>query len=589
MLYLAEIQKQKSGFMGSSKAELKLLACQRADQTWSGVPGEEVIPAPEEVNNYNAGVLVLVDLAGNRQVQRPPQEAARQLVTILQNFSRQMEKSKKDEEEIEQWKQSLTYQSQELNRREMEMEGRLEQLQQIEEGLERLEHQRQEVDRGREEIKKLKQECEYNRQQLEGAWEHLRGEQRRLAELQSDVQNSAVLDDQQAESLQELLNRLSGAIAPTDSVREQLNLAWEVVNNSAAVLDYHWQQFEQQQASATQMQAEVDSQAEELQNRSLESQQVQAFVEQARTELKVQQKALEIKQESAHMLRLQLQTQEDLYQYISRIARKSANAKVSPKIDIEALEKMPLGQLQEIVQNLRHDLEKLVRFVNDQEEELTDKRQMMEELQRKIGQASGHDRISLETELADEQDGYQMLDQTLEGQRLNLREREEILNQHVRLLRRRQGIVESDSQDNQKIDLEPVLLQLEAQREQQQGELQKLESQIEQMRLSIEQTQEMMEHQVNEQQAKQEELQSLEQTLLQQRTWVAEVWGKVNLYQEILQPIQDSINGIRQKLEAIAEVSNQFQEMGDYQLLAISEMQQTINSLIDTSHHLAAS
>jgi len=143
VLYLAEVQK-KTGFIGV-KAELKLLACQRADQSWNPVPKEEMIStSTEDANKLNDGALVLADLNPNRQVQRI-QEAARPLVGILQNFSRQLEKSKSQEEEIEQWKQSLTFQSQELNRRQMEMEAQLEQMQQMQEDFERLEEQRQEL------------------------------------------------------------------------------------------------------------------------------------------------------------------------------------------------------------------------------------------------------------------------------------------------------------------------------------------------------------------------------------------------------------------------------------------------------------
>jgi hypothetical protein len=59
VLYLAEVQKPKSGFnISRSKAELKLLACQRTEQNWSAIPGEELIAAPDEVSNYNPGVLV---------------------------------------------------------------------------------------------------------------------------------------------------------------------------------------------------------------------------------------------------------------------------------------------------------------------------------------------------------------------------------------------------------------------------------------------------------------------------------------------------------------------------------------------------
>ena len=584
MLYLAEVQKLQKTFMGGTKGELKLLACQRTDQSWSAVP-EEAIPLGEEffnANKFNEGALILAELTGNKQVQKVD-PAGRSLVSILQRFSQQLEKAKTQEEEIEQWKQSLTFQSQELNRREMEMEARVEQLQQMEDDFERLEQQRQEIGSSREEIERLKEEIDRNRQELEGAWEHLRGEQRRLEERQAE--QATVLDAEQASKIQELLNRLSGAIAPTDSVREQLNLTVEVVNSQQAALDYHWQQLEQQQASAQQMQAEVDRQTQELQNRKQEWQQAQTSLEQAQTELKVQQNALEMKQEFAQIRSLQVQTQEDLHQQLSRLA--TAAGDVSVQIDIEALEKMPLGDLQETLQNLQAEMEKQVRFVNDQEEELTDKRQTIQELQAKINQVSEYDRIRLETELADEQDAYQMLDRTLEGQRETLREREHILSQHLRVLRRRQGIGDNSS-DNQRVNLEPVLNQLETQRHEQAEELQKLESQIEQMRLSIQQAQEMITHQVNAQQAKQSEWQNLEQNLQASQTQVAEIWAKVNLYQETLQPLQDSLNGIRQNLEAVSGALNQIQETGDYQLQAIAEMRQTLNSLMEVPQ-LAAS
>jgi chromosome segregation ATPase len=579
VLYLAEVQKQKGGVFGGGKAELKLLACQRSDQSWSAVTGDEVIPA-DEANNMNSGTLVIVNLGGNRQLQGEIEPAGGRLVTMLQNFSRLLEKSKNQEEEIEQWKQSLTYQSQELNRREMEMESRLEQMQAMEEDFERLEQQRRELESANEETSRFREEFERSRQELEGAWEHLRGEQRRLEEQQAEVQYSAGLDENQASAIQESLERLSGAVAPTESVREQLNLAFEVVNNQQSMLDTYWQQLEQQQAEAFGLQAEVDRKGEEIQNRKRELHEAQTSLEQANGELKVQRNALQIKQEAAHMLRLQLQTQNDLHQELTRLATSSADVKISQKIDLEALEMMPLGQLSDIVQGLQQDLDKVKRFVNDQEEELTFQRQSVEEVQEKMGGASEYDRMTLETELAEEQDRYQMLDESLVGSRRNLREREEILNQHMRVLRRRQGVAESNSPDNQKIDLGPVLSQLEAQRQQQEEELRKLESQIEQMRITISQAEGMIRHQSGEQESTLAQLESLEQNWQLMKESAAQLFGRVSLYQETLQPRQDGLNEIRQRLEAIADALNQIQETGDYQLQAIAQMRQTINSLL---------
>lgn len=577
MLYLAEVQKKSGGILGGSKAGLKLLACQRNDQSWSSVPADETVTLPtEEVNRLTDGVLVIVNLGGNRQLQGQCEPAGGRLVNMLQNFSRLLEKSKSQEEEIEQWKQSLTYQSQELNRREMEMESRLEQMQAMEAETERLEGQFQELERAKEETAKLQEDFERNRQELEGAWEHLRGEQRRLEEQQPQEQASVGLDEQQAAVIQELLERLSGAVAPTDEVREQLNLAFEVVNTQQAALESQWQNWEKQHTQASEQQAEIDRQVAEIQQRQQELQQSQQSFEAAASELKVQQNALSIKQEAAQMLTLQIQTQAELFQELTRLATTSAGVTISQKLDLEALEKMPLGELQDLVQNLQGDLEKVKRFVNDQEEELTFQRQAIEELQEKMGSASEYDRMSLETELADEQDRYQLLDESLIGSRRNLREREEILNQHQRVMRRRQGVSESNGSDHQKIDLGPILNQLEGQRQQQAEELEKLESQIEQIQRSINQTEEMVQHQSGEQERKRQELENLQNNWQILKDSVAQMWGKVNLCQETLQPRQDGLSELRSRLEAIAQVLNQIQETGDYQLQAISEMRQAI-------------
>ncbi len=577
MLYLAEVQKQKSGFMGAGKAEIKLLAFQRADQSWNPVPGDEMIPA-EEANNLSSGALVLADVNANRQVQRI-QEAGRPLVSILQNFSRHIEKSKRQEEEIEQWKQSLTYQSQELNRRNMEMEARLEQMQQMENDSKHLELKRQEVDGGRETVERLQAEIERNRRELEGAWEHLRGEQRRLAEQQTELQTK-VLNEVQTRQIQELLDRLSSGFAPTEAVWEQLNFSSAMVATQQGILSQHWQQFEQQRSTAQQQQEEVDHKAEALQNSLDEWQLVQNSWEQASSDLKVQASMLSSKQEYARMLSLQVRNQEELYQQIYRLREPFDNASISQKVDLEALEKMPLEQLQQIVQDLQRDLKNASHFVNEQEEELKLQQQTIDELQAKLNQANDNDRANLATELADERDSYQFLNETLVGQRQNLREREAILSQHSSMMGRRQGVISDNGQEDNKIDLKPILIQIEKQRQQQTQELQRLEQEIEQMIEYLKQEQGMLNVQADEQEVKRQELQSLEQNLRSLRAATAECWGRVNLYQEILQPGQDSLDGLQQKLEAIASNLEQEKQTGNYQLQTIDELRSSLLSVI---------
>lgn len=579
MLYLAEVQKQKAGFMGSSKTDLKLLACQRADQSWAEITGEEIVPAPgEDANTLNAGAIVMVNLSGNRQIQGEVEPAARQLVGMLKNFSRLLEKSKQGEDEIEQWKASLTYQMQELNRREMEMEARLEQMQQMEEDFERLDQQRQEVSGTQENAARLQEEVERNRQELESAWTQLRSEQNRIQEQLSQASQTAVLDQQQTSEIQEILSQLAGSVAPTDTVREQVNQAWELLNQQQGVLDHHWAQLEQKRQEAEQLREVVDRQTQEVPQRKTEMQQMQTSVEEIKLQLQAQQKVLEAKQEALQVIAMQKQQQDETHQQLARLAVSSSGVKISQSLDLKTLEEMPLGELEQKVNELQQEMEKFTRFVNDQEEELGYQQQQIEEVAQKISQANEFDRMSLETELAEEQDHYQMLDKTLVGQRRTLREREEILNQHQKVLKRREGIAEVDG--DQRIDLGPVLSQLESYRQQQEDELQRWEEQIAQIQGSVQQVQDTFNLQVGSLEQKQREFQKLEQEWQEKRVQAAELWVSVNLYQEMLQPVQDQVNGVRQHLEAIANGLNQIQETGDYQLQSIAQLRQTLSSFV---------
>jgi chromosome segregation ATPase len=576
VLYLAEVQKKSGGLIGGNKAELKLLACQRSEQSWSAVPGDELIPS-EEASKYNAGALVLVDISGSKQVQRV-QEAGRQLVSILQNFSRLQERFKAQEEEIEQWKQSLTYQSQELNRREMEMEARREQLEQMEDDFEKLEQQRQEIDALREDVNRQRDELERKSQELEGAWNHLRGEMSRLEDRQAEIQQAARLDDEQARTLYGLLDKIATAVPQAESWIDQANTALAAISEHQNLLGQHWQNLEQQRTTAHQLQTEVERRGQEIQTHWQTWEQAQELVEQARIELNAQQKLLASKREYAQMLGLQLQSQDELNQQIYRLAEGADNITISSQqVDLAALEKMPLDELQRLVQELEQELVKLSQFVESQEEELRSKQEEIDALQAKIQAASEFDRLNLENELTDEQDGYQMLNETLVGQRRSLGERRGLLNQHQMVLRRRLGQPTEAGQD-MGIDLGPLLTQVENQRHQQAEELQKLESQIEQVQLAIQQAEALLNTQGQEQEQKRQELKQSEQALVAQRAELAEIWGKVNLYQELLQPFQDSIDRLRQQLESLVNGLSQGQSAGE-QLQAIAEMRQILGRL----------
>jgi chromosome segregation ATPase len=590
VLYLAEVQKQKGNLLTSNllssntKTELKLLACQRTDQNWSTV-SEDVIAA-EEASKLNDGALVLVELTPNRQVQRI-QEAGRPLVNILQNFSRQLEKFKLKEEEIDQWKQSLTFQAQELNRREIEMEVRLEQLQQLENDCQQLEAQKEEIDNSRTEIEQLQQEIERNRQELEGAWEHLRGEQRRLEEYQADSQQGKTLDEEQSRVLSELLERLSSQVAPTETVREHLNLAFELVERQQGTLNQYWEQLEQHKTVATQKQEELERLSQSFSDRQNSWEQAQHSFYQQTADLKVNTAILASKQEYAGILKVQLKNQEDLYQQIHFLSGTSGEGMLC-QVDVNALEKLPLEELQKVVQDLQEKFEIDSSFVHDQEQELTYKRESIDILQNKINQASDYDVINLEMELAEEKDLYQMLNQSLVGQRRSLLQRQKLIKQHQSVLLKRQGQTVANESEENTIDLAPILLQTNNQRQQQSQELQKLEHEVEQMQAGIELAQGMIDNQSHDLQEQRQELKTMEENLQSLRTATTECWSRVNLYQESLQPIQDCLDGLRQKLQGMVESLAEVQQTGDYQLQAIAQMRQTLLGLISQPELLAS-
>jgi chromosome segregation ATPase len=586
VLYLAEVQKQKGGLLsGGGKTELKLLACQRTDQNWNTV-SEEVIAA-EDASKLNDGALVLVELNPNRQVQRI-QEAGRPLVNILQNFSRQLEKFKLKEDEIDQWKQSLTFQAQELNRREMDMEVRSEQLHNMEDELQQLEQQKQEVDTSRQEIERLKTEVERNRLELEGAWEHLRGEQRRLEEHQADFQQGTVLDEEQSRVMSELLDRLSNRVAPTETVREHLHKAFELVEKQQATLTPHWQKLEEQKTAIAQQQEEVERLSQTFSDRQNALQEAQNTLVQQTAQLQINTADLTSKQEYARIIKEQLRNAEELYQQIHSIAATSGDVVLGQQANVEALDKMPLEELQKIVQDLQHKLEIDATFVHDQEQELEYKQEAIEELENKLSQASDQDHINLELELTDEKDLYQMLNSSLVGQRRNMLQHQKFLKQHQAVLLRRQGHPVAEEEEGNKVNLEPVLLQIETQRQQYSQEIQKLEREIDQIRSGIELNQGMIDNQTHDLDEKRQELKAIEENLLSLRRTTAEYCGRVDLYQETLQPIQDSLDGLRQKLQGIAESLDQFQETGDYQVQAIAQLRHTLQGLMPQPELLAS-
>ena len=552
MLYLAEVIQKKGGIMGGGKSELKLLACQRGEQNWSAISAEEVIAA-DDASKFSPGALLLVDLTGNKQVQRV-QEAGRPIANILQTFSRLQEKIKTKEVEIEQWNESLTYQSQELTRREMEMEARQEELKLLEAECQQMDQHRQEFEATREEVMRQQQELERNRQELAGAWEQLQGQKQQLDDRQTELLGACVLDESKAQELYQLLDQLLESGTSPETI-QQCN---ELIQYQQSLLGHHWQTLEEQRQSAEQMQQEVDQQSHTIFEQWQAWYQSQEALEEAKIELEAQRSILEGKQELARSLNVQIQYYTELHQQIQNTIEGVNNG--LPQVDMQALEKMSIEELQSIVATVQREFDQSSQFVHGQEEELRYKEKEIQGLKDNIAQANEFDRMSLETELADEQDAYEFLHQTLVGQRRSLKEKEAILRQHKAVLVRRGG---AEPGDDAGVDFSIVFTQLEAQRQKQSGELQQIEAQIRELETAIGHAQDRVNGQASEQEAKRNELKQLEEVSQVQKKTVAELWGKVALYQEMMQPIQDSITAMGQHIEAISQSGGQQSAIGE--------------------------
>jgi chromosome segregation ATPase len=220
------------------------------------------------------------------------------------------------------------------------------------------------------------------------------------------------------------------------------------------------------------------------------------------------------------------------------------------KIDLEALEKMPLDELEILVNNLQTDLDRLEIFVNDQEEELILQSQTVQELEAKIATVDECERANLEVELAEEQERKGMLTETLVGQRRNLRERQAIRSQHLKILQRRQGILSPE--DAQKCTFEPVLILLGDNYQNILEESQRLAAEIKRIEDNLQQTRDSIDSQWSDLDQKTREFEEQDRQWRDADLALVRLKTQVQQYETFLQPVQDHLDQVRRKLETIS-------------------------------------
>ncbi len=564
--------------MGSGKAEFKLLAAQRSEHDWSSVPGEELLAAPDDAP-YAAGVLVLIELTNSRQIKRH-EEAGKTLVSILQNFSGLSKKFKSQGEEIEQWKESLTYQSQALNRREIEIEARQAQTEQAETDLEKIETQRQEIEAQKNEVEQLQESLARKNAELEGAWAHLNGEIQRFEEQQESItgQDSVGLSDEQISQIQSALNQLSQGEGQAAAAGETIANTLDLVVSYQGNLAEDQQRRQQKTDTVVGLQDAVAAALEALNSARQMLAESELGLHSTQVHLQQQQTLLGAKQTHNQLLTEQLKNQTDLHQRVYDLLNATDKVRLSKKVDVSTLEAMPEDELQRLVVKLEQDLDKMARFVSDQEEELKLQQDDIDALQAKLESLSEYDRLQLETEIAEEKDRHVMLNRTLVGQRRNILEREEVLSQHRAVLLRRQGLAAGGT--GEAADLEPVLDEIDELRAVLGEQIQQVESEIAQVQMEIDTLKHTRQQQQAQLKTRRQQLNEYEETYMAQRQTVSELQGQVALYDRMLPAVDSRLAALHQALGLILEMVAKVQSAEAQQHTAIANVQQALQSMI---------
>ena len=123
-----------------------------------------------------------------------------------------------------------------------------------------------------------------------------------------------------------------------------------------------------------------------------------------------------------------------LWEIISHYPTKLENNKFIFDLDSEKLKEISLEELEKNLTYLEQDLEKLTQMVKEQEDEFFLQGQTVRKLQKQVNLANISERSLLEQKLLQEQEVKNLLGKTLLGQRRNLNQKQEILNQYKELL-----------------------------------------------------------------------------------------------------------------------------------------------------------
>lgn len=560
MQYLAELQKTQAAFGLGGNSSVRLLARNTGENVWQPITNEQVLSIQDssQAKDFKDGQMVVAEVTGSNQVQSI-QDASKKIVNILQAFSRSQDKYKSAEEEVEQWKQSLNFQSQELHRREQELEQKELELEHLDTRRHEIEELEEKFAKEREEIEQLRKSIEAERGQFEA--------------------KASALSAEQVEHVKSLISHLSTSFTNPDSLKDKIHSALDLINKRQDLLTGFWQNLDSLKNEAEKQKITLAKSTEELNTRKHQWQQTQSALADAQAELKAQRGIMKLQESNIAMSKLQLDAQIELYEQTSHAIESfggPGSIEVLSPEEETRLQSMSVEELESTIKILQSDFDKLANYVSAQEDELAGFEGEIADLQSQIESADQFARIELESnkEFAEEQ--YRLLEESVSGTRRSMQERLSVLNQQKAVLDRRKGIVVEVSPVQ---SLLPLLSQIESQKNRQEQDLRKMESQIETVRNITQQQQEILSKQTQEHQLQEQSIRASEVQHQERIRFVAELIGQINAQEQLLRPVQDIVDTLRPQLEsALQELGGMSNDNSSSQVLA--DLQSVIQTLI---------
>ncbi|WP_055077501.1 pilus motility taxis protein HmpF [Pseudanabaena sp. 'Roaring Creek'] len=560
MQYLAELQKTQAAFGLGGNSSIRLLARNTGENVWQPITNEQVLPIQDssQAKDFKDGQMVVAEVTGSNQVQSV-QDASRKIVNILQAFSRSQDKYKAAEEEVEQWKQSLNFQSQVLHRREQELEQKELELEHLDTRKQEIEELEAKLAKERSEIENVRAGIETERGQFEA--------------------KAAALTVEQAENIKALISQLSTNFTNPDSLRNRVHSALDLINKRQEVLTEFWQGLDGLKNEAEKQKGILAKSTEELNNRKNQWQQTQIALADAQAELKAQRGILKLQENNIAMSRLQLDAQIDLYEQTSNAIESlggPGSIEVLSPEEESRLQSMTIEELESTIKALQADFDRLVNYVSAQEDELAGLEGEIADIQSQVETADQFARIELESNKEFVEEQYNLLEESVSGMRRGMQERLSVLNQQKAILDRRKGITVEESPVQ---SLLPLLSQIEAQKNRQEQELMKMESQIEAVRNYTQQQQEVLGKQTQDHLQQEQAIRASEAQQQDRIRLVAEMLGQISAQEKLLRPVQDIVDTLRPQLEgAIQDLGNMSNGNNSSQVLA--DLQSIIQSLV---------